>query len=376
MGCSNSKLDDEEAVQLCKDRKMFIAQVMEYRSQFAVGHFAYIQSLKRVSAALRNYVEGDESHDFVLDSYETPLFTPTKKKSPEIVASPIKPFSPSSLQSQQKSRRIVNYLLSGGTPAVSIEERPQSPETVRIEMYQYGIDGFFAIDPSHPTTSFYPSLYNNRPSFPPPSPQSSQWDFFWNPFSSLDSYGYPTRDSFDHTTIEQDEMKGLRQVREEEGIPDLEDENDEEGESPGSSDERPEIETDSSSTNEGDEATTSGTSTTVQEAKGLESQTAEDIKVAEAAGKTELKVSKEDEKAVEASVVGEETPGFTVYVNRRPTSLSEVIKDLENQFKEICNVANEVSSMLEAGSSTLHSTSNELTGTSRSTKYKYFLLSA
>ncbi|KAJ7955820.1 DUF630 family protein (DUF630 and DUF632) [Quillaja saponaria] len=56
---------------------------------------------------------------------------------------------------------------------------------------------------------------------PPPSPQTSQWDFFWNPFSSLDYYGYPNQSSLDHTVMD-DEVRGLRQVREEEGIPELE----------------------------------------------------------------------------------------------------------------------------------------------------------
>ena len=49
MGCSQSNLDDEEAVKLCKDRKWFIKQVVEQRTQFATGHATYIQSLKRVS---------------------------------------------------------------------------------------------------------------------------------------------------------------------------------------------------------------------------------------------------------------------------------------------------------------------------------------
>ena len=70
-----------------------------------------------------------------------------------------------------------------------------------------------------------PSIFayspNNRPNIPPPSPQSSQWDSFWNPFSSLDYYGYPAQSSLDRTGTD-DEIRGLRKVREEEGIPDLE----------------------------------------------------------------------------------------------------------------------------------------------------------
>ncbi|KAB1204276.1 hypothetical protein CJ030_MR8G009064 [Morella rubra] len=59
----------------------------------------------------------------------------------------------------------------------------------------------------------------------------------------------------------------------------------------------------------------------------------------------------------------EETPGFTVYVNRRPTSMTEVVKDLETQFRIVCNSANEVSALLEASRAQYASTTNELTAT-------------
>ncbi|ONK70604.1 uncharacterized protein A4U43_C05F35480 [Asparagus officinalis] len=57
----------------------------------------------------------------------------------------------------------------------------------------------------------------------------------------------------------------------------------------------------------------------------------------------------------------EETPGFTVYVNRRPNSMVDVIKDLENQFVRTFDSAKEVSVMLEANSAQ-YSAPTELTG--------------
>ncbi|KAE8665068.1 oxysterol-binding protein-related protein 4C-like isoform X2 [Hibiscus syriacus] len=44
----------------------------------------------------------------------------------------------------------------------------------------------------------------------------------------------------------------------------------------------------------------------------------------------------------------DETPGFTVYVDQMPTSMEEVITDLEAQFMPVCDAENEVSVMLEA----------------------------
>uniref|UniRef100_A0A1D1YUP0 Protein GAL3 n=1 Tax=Anthurium amnicola TaxID=1678845 RepID=A0A1D1YUP0_9ARAE len=360
MGCSVSKLDDEEAVQLCKDRKNFIKQAVEQRTRFASGHIAYIQSLRRVSVALRNYIDGDEHPDFFSDSCSTPPFTPVKRLSPEIIGIPLKSFS-TALDICHKDSHMVHYLRSGGNPAVSIEERPQSPETVRIDSFyavdHYGIDGFFTMQPSPMSSSFFSSSPQNRPSYPPPSPQNSQWDFFWNPFSSLDAYGYPSQYSPDRIAID-DEMAGLRQIREEEGIPDLEEE---EPVKPENVDERGKVDT-----NEIGEKTIdcpeelSHKSDTMHHVKECQSQGADTIEVSEVQTAVDLEVNNEQELTGNREAT-EETPGFTVYVNRRPTSMAEVIRDIEHQFMRIYDSAHEVSMMLEASRAQYSSNSNELT---------------
>ncbi|TYH93434.1 hypothetical protein ES332_A13G254000v1 [Gossypium tomentosum] len=366
MGCSTSKLDDEEAVQLCKDRKNFIKQAVEQRTRFATGHLAYIQSLKRVSAALQDYVEGDECHEFLLDSFITPPFTPVKKGSPGFI----------SIQSNPKSTLKVSYLRSGGNPAVAVEERPQSPETVRVQAYSpvhhYGMDGIFAMQSSPMNnSSFFTYSPNNRPNIPPPSPQSSQWDFFWNPFSSLDYYGYPNRSSLDQAVMD-DDVRGLRQVREEEGIPDLEEDETEHEESENkvnSVEEKAKIHTNYNreevtveDVDEDDEDEEEiDMAETEHDVKDVQPQRKVSVEVVRSQTAGEVEVSNK-ETAVGSSEAKEETPGFTVYVNRRPTSMAEVINDLDAQFMVACDAASEVSGMLEASRAQYSSTSNELTG--------------
>lgn len=381
MGCSTSKLDDEEAVQLCKDRKRFIKQAVEHRSRFASGHLAYIQSLKRVSAALRDYIEGDEPREFLLDSFITPPFTPIKKSSPGFITISSKSLSGTPIQSRPNSRLKVNYLRSGGEPAVLVEERAQSPETVRVEtyyspMHHYGIDGFFASQSSPMNPSIFPYSPNNRPNIPPASPQASQWDFFWNPFSSLDYYGYTTRNSLDQTVMD-DDIRGLRQVREEEGIPDLEEETEQE-ESDNKvnvTEERAKVdqnctreevivedidEDEDEDDDEDEEEATDSEDEADHDVQGLQSHRTS-IEVAKARAARQVKTSNQ-ETAVDNQEAKEETPGFTVYVNRRPTSMAEVVKDLETQFNTICDSATAVSAILEASRAQYSSTSNELSG--------------
>ncbi|XP_057500723.1 LOW QUALITY PROTEIN: nitrate regulatory gene2 protein-like [Actinidia eriantha] len=377
MGCSASKLDKEEAVQLCKDRKKFIKEAVEHQLQFASGHVAYIQSLKRVSAALRDYVEGDEPREFLLDSFITPPFTPVKKTNGGFIAISPKSFSVTPLEFEPKSSLKINYLRSGGNTSVAVEERPpHSPETVRIEsyspMHHYGGDGFFAMQTPPPmSSSFFSYSPNNRPNFPPPSPQTSQWDFFWNPFSSLDHYGYHTRNSLDQMVLD-DEMIGLRQVREEEGIPELEEETEheeldnnvnmtEERANTNTNSDREEViveDVDDDDDDDSDDRTDSGMEAE-HEKEGLKLHGSKSMEVSKA--QKVGQVSNQETALGDRGGDNKETPGFMVYVNRRPTSMAEVIKDLEAQFKIVCDAANEVSDMLEANRAQYASTSNELT---------------
>lgn len=392
MGCSHSRLEDGEAVQLCKDRKQYVKQAVEQRIRFASGHMAYIQSMKRVSAALRDYIEEDEPREFLLDSFITPTLTPVKNKTnPGFIPVSSKPFTPKTIEFEPNSSTLkVNYLMSSYTPAVSVEERPQSPEMVRVETYSpmnqgYGVDSFFGMQSSPVNPSIFSYSPNNRSSIPPPSPQASQWDFFWNPFSSLDNYDYQNGRSLDHTSMDY-EARGLRQVREEEGIPELEEDETEQEDfirKRNVPEERNKIDVNSSrkeevtvedvDDDEDDEDDDDDDGDEEEEGTECETETKHETKYSQVAGGTSFEVSKAqtaghiDSKRQDMTIgnqqTKEETPGFTVYVDRRPTSMAEVISDLEAQFKIVCDAANDVSALLEAKKAQYLLTSNELSAT-------------
>ncbi|PKA63939.1 hypothetical protein AXF42_Ash004949 [Apostasia shenzhenica] len=376
MGCSASKLEDEEAVQLCRDRRNFIKQAVEQRNRFASGHLAYIESMRRVSVSLLRYVEA-EDHYLLSDSYNTPPFTPVKRLSPEITGIPLKSFTATPDEKIKSSFRTVNYLRSGGNPSILVEELPEVDETVRIESFypvdHYGVDSFFSSQAS-PVNTSSPSFFSspfNRISHQPQSPQaSSQWDCFWNPFSSLDPYGYPLGSSFDR--IENDEdMVGLRQVREAEGIPeleeDLEDDDDDSVDNVmfwkvDAKNETPKTEIKHTGVQVGDDAPASSNGNDdirkIQEVKELKSREPERVEASATRNAVDIEVLNRREVAGSRST--EETPGFTVYVNRRPGSMAEVMKDVENQFRRICECAHEISVMLEATRAQYSPASNEL----------------
>ncbi|KAG4109441.1 hypothetical protein ERO13_1Z049486v2 [Gossypium hirsutum] len=59
MGCSQSRIENEEAVARCKERKQFMKEAVAARNAFAAAHSAYAMSLKNTGAALSDYAHGE-----------------------------------------------------------------------------------------------------------------------------------------------------------------------------------------------------------------------------------------------------------------------------------------------------------------------------
>ncbi|KAJ3676844.1 hypothetical protein LUZ60_002568 [Juncus effusus] len=424
MGCSASRLEDEEAVQLCKDRTNFIKQALEERSKFSSGHFAYIQSLKRVSMALNRFINGDFKQDLLLPF--DPCITPPKiKQSDEFftidpqkrtvhVARNLKSGQNASISVQERPQaetvqieshyqmeknnnnneessnsnglllneeistkdppkrefHVSRYLRSGSDASISVQERPS--ESIRIESYypndssNYSYNYFDSSSYANMPSSSYNYDDNNNNyaqnntnnNYPPNSPQN--WDSFWNPFSSLDnnnhvypnpsSYNNYSNNNYDRVIIsDDDDVAGLKRVREQEGIPDLEDDIN-----------SVELELKSENDNSDSEEETEEEiiveeiivekEEQKQENKREERETKQEIKGLQNRGTESVKTEEREKKElVRENGGGERKPEFRVYVDRRPVSLGEVMREIEVQFERIADVASEVSGLLEAG---------------------------
>ncbi|CAH9103892.1 unnamed protein product [Cuscuta europaea] len=358
MGCTTSKVDSQEAVQLCKNRKMFIEQAVEYRSRFASGHIAYIESMLRVSSALRDYVDGEGCDKFLVDAFTTPTFTPVNKLNSGFISISSKSFNLKALQSGKSSALKVNYCKSSGSPSVTVEEKPQSPETLRLKAYfpvhQNGMDSFFAMQSVPISSSFCHSSPNNRPNFSLCLPHSTQWDSFWDPFSSLDYYGYSVTSSLDQTILGGD--NGLSNVRKEEGISGVEDhirclENPKQkAEVLKSCDKEVLVEdVDNDS-----------------ECIKIDSHDiAQDFQPNENNNKSVSSTQNDGQPNCKQTTLADceakkHIPGFTVYLKKGPTTMEEAIGDLDAQFRIACNAAEAVSLMLEATKAQSSSISNDL----------------
>ncbi|KAL0802119.1 hypothetical protein Bca101_057295 [Brassica carinata] len=57
MGCGGSKIDDQQLVILCRERKELIKTASHHRSALAVAHLVYLQSLRDVGEAIQCFVD-------------------------------------------------------------------------------------------------------------------------------------------------------------------------------------------------------------------------------------------------------------------------------------------------------------------------------
>ena len=290
MGCSSSKLDEEAAVKTCHDRKSFVKKAIAQRGLLASSHVAYVQSLRRVSMALFYYFAEDE-HLYFLQEQSSCLHHPS---SPEKVL-------------------VINCLRPVGAPVHPVVEQwdPEAVETATIDRF-FGLDHQF-VRPSSVDPMNDASL----------SPQPSRWDLSWDPFS------LPTV----HHLYTDYGIEGIKVGQEDEQVPELEEESDDDY-----GDDHPEGETEEEEEEE------------EEEEKGEQADAAAPEAVAPPEEEEKRNVGHViNELRVMASADVEQrgTPGFTVYVDRPPTSMAEAMRDIQGHFMKIVDTAGEVSVLLE-----------------------------
>ncbi|KAH9294954.1 hypothetical protein KI387_038542 [Taxus chinensis] len=251
MGCSNSKIEDEDVLIRCRERKRFIKLVMENRYALAAAHVAYIEALRNIGHGLRQFTEAELTLESSLATSTTvaselavlhgkspsPSPFPSSSSSRSLSPSPLHSLSPVRVESSSSHKSLashdsnsptsyaspqMNFMRSGGVQAVTVEERPPAGERGTLESFSSAPQSKIDHDPSSPRPATPPSASPSQKTVPPPPvPSSCSWDFF-NPFTPLDNpYHFPDHGDISHSP--ERELVDLEQVREEEGIPDLED---------------------------------------------------------------------------------------------------------------------------------------------------------
>ncbi|BAT89071.1 hypothetical protein VIGAN_05275200 [Vigna angularis var. angularis] len=214
MGASSSKMDDDKALQLCRERKKFVRQALDGRCSLAAAHVSYVQSLKSTGTALRKFTEPEapitnatlepfektlsqfslssRSVSQHIDTTETFSPTPSPPSSSKFQANHMKFSSSSSKKVEEKLPvPVVGIVTSSGTPHDAAAQTPEK---------------------------FDPSASAGDYSLPVETPP---WDYF-GLFHPIDH-----QFSFQEGKVMHQDMVGnaddITQLMEEEGIPELED---------------------------------------------------------------------------------------------------------------------------------------------------------
>ncbi|WOL15774.1 hypothetical protein Cni_G24555 [Canna indica] len=201
MGCAQSRVDNEEAVSRCKERRQYMKEAVAARNAFAAAHSAYAVALKNTGAALSEFGQG-EAHDPVPSSSSAagavasatstagaaPVVQPPIDKLPP-PPPPLPEFPPSPIQRSISMPDMPKKFLSKAQPDASICEDDDEGEDEADEE-EDDSDG----DLEHRRRPAGAAVGSPSPSPspappPPPPPQSSPpsqlpsmvaetWDFF------------------------------------------------------------------------------------------------------------------------------------------------------------------------------------------------------
>ena len=222
MGVSSSRIEEDKALQLCRDRKKFVRKALDGRCSLAAAHVMYIQALKSTGVALRKFVEPEAPLESSL--YTSTTATPEPLPLTEKALSQFSFSSPSVSQrvdatetfsptpSPPSSSRIhTNHMKFGSSFSKKVEEKPPIPAMGTVTT---------SSTPQNTTPRSTEGLENSPfegsslPSGTPP------WDFF-GLFHPIDhQFSFQEGKGINHGFENSDD---IHRLREEEGIPELED---------------------------------------------------------------------------------------------------------------------------------------------------------
>ncbi|MBA0734494.1 hypothetical protein Gogos_018398 [Gossypium gossypioides] len=214
MGCVASKLEEEEeAVSICRERKRLIKFAVDRRYALAEAHFRYCQALYAVSAAIKLFVARHSSPPSPFLITFPPPCPPTPPATDQNVIT-----NPMLLQQRpsESTHEAIACESCGSSTSSDISDEETEPEVVREEQQQQQKQQHqhqHQHQPPPPCGYFYIQM-------PPPMP-SPQRDFGWDFFNPFDVVRPEIISGYNRCSDDD-----LRAVREQEGIPELEEEGD------------------------------------------------------------------------------------------------------------------------------------------------------
>ncbi|KAL9370649.1 hypothetical protein Peur_035789 [Populus x canadensis] len=202
MGCVASKLEEEEVVSICRERKRQLNLAVERRHALAEAHCRYYQSLYAVAAGIKLFVARHSSpaSPFLI-TFPPPCPSPPPSEEKNAIRNPMflqQGPSESTTHEEAIACESCDSSTISSSDCSDHEEEGNKEDIMKREEHAQQSYGYY-----------YMQM--------PPPPQSPQRDFGWDFFNPFNTSTRPEIISGYGRSSDDD----LRAVREEEGIPDL-----------------------------------------------------------------------------------------------------------------------------------------------------------
>ncbi|KAI7734497.1 hypothetical protein M8C21_002236 [Ambrosia artemisiifolia] len=201
MGATNSKVEEDKALQVCRERKKYVGKALDGRCSLAATHFTYIESLTIIGGALRRFVEPEAGEAPMQPSLYTSISATPEQLAFSFSSSMSQHVHPAGNRSPTPSpptskRFHENHMKIRGSFSRKVEEKPSVPVIVSVT------------SSSTPRTTTPRSIDEPETPFDPSpvvpekepetrfdtTPESQPWDYFGlthpidNEFSSQETH--------------------------------------------------------------------------------------------------------------------------------------------------------------------------------------------
>lgn len=220
MGCAQSRIDNEEAVSRCKDRRNLIKDAVIARNAFAAGHSGYAVALKNTGAALSDYGNGEAEEPQQQSVEPTTSEPPPLPPPPPPIDNmpppppPLPNFSPSPSPSPIK-RSTSMPIKPRKMRAIAIAEEEEEDEVEdedddeeEEDEGNTGVDGggIIAKDSRNEVREVGPPLTPEMKAVPPmPESKGTTWDYFF----MMEETMAPAGPSLSENVVNQNTNEGL-----------------------------------------------------------------------------------------------------------------------------------------------------------------------
>ncbi|GER48362.1 hypothetical protein STAS_25522 [Striga asiatica] len=94
MGCTQSKIENEETVNRCKERRQHMERAVTARNKFAAAHSAHAMSLKNTGAALSDFAQGEVAYPAAAAAASASVASSSSAAAATVAANPPPPLPP------------------------------------------------------------------------------------------------------------------------------------------------------------------------------------------------------------------------------------------------------------------------------------------